>query len=142
MRNLLLTLFVASSFATTAQKTDGIIDLKVHRIVMQFSAGDSLEQVSIIGQVGNIRTAWPNAQIEVVCHGSGLDMLTTSKSKVARNVLDLSSKGVVFAACNNTMRKRNLKKEDMLPASMIVPSAMLELVSKQEEGWAYLKGAH
>ena len=109
---------------------------------MQFSAGDSLEQVSIIGQVGNIRTAWPNAQIEVVCHGSGLDMLTTSKSKVARNVLDLSSKGVVFAACNNTMRKRNLKKEDMLPASMIVPSAMLELVSKQEEGWAYLKGAH
>ena len=119
-----------------------MVDHKVHKIVIQFSVGDSLEQVSIIGQVGNIRSAWPNAMIEVVCHSSGLDLLTTTKSKAVKSVGDLASQGVVFAACNNTMRRRNLKKEDMLPVSVVVPSAMLELVIKQEEGWAYLKGAH
>jgi intracellular sulfur oxidation DsrE/DsrF family protein len=135
-------LAVIVSFNAFPQTPEGVVDQKIHRIVMQFSVGDSLEQVSVIGQVGNIRAAWPKAQIEVVCHSSGLDLLTANKSKVAKGVADLSSKGVVFAACSNTMRRRNLKKEDLLPVSVIVPSAMLELVMKQEKGWAYLKAAH
>lgn len=142
MKQALLILFLGIAAASPAQTNDGVVDLKTHRIVMQFSVGDSLEQISIIGQVGNIRAAWPKASIEVVCHSSGLDLLTGKKSKVAASVSDLSSKGVVFAACNNTMRRRNLKKEDLLPVSVVIPSAMLELVMKQEKGWAYLKGAH
>ena len=134
----ILTLLLSTSAIAFSQ----VVDNKVHKIVMQFSVGDSLEQVSIVGQLGNIRASWPQAQIEVVCHSSGLDLLTTSKSKVSKSIADLSSQGVVFAACNNTMRRRNLKKEDLLPISVVVPSAMLELVSKQEDGWAYLKGAH
>ena len=139
-----LTFFLALSvaFNLQAQQNAGVVDNKIHKIVMQFTVGDSTEQGSIILQLGNIRSAWPNAQIEVVCHSSGLDMLITSKSKVAKSVADLSSQGVVFAACNNTMKRRNLKKEDLLPVSVIVPSAMVEIVTKQEEGWAYLKGAH
>ena len=142
MKQAFFALAVILSSTSLAQTGDDVVDQKTHKIVMQFSVGDSLEQVSVIGQVGNIRTAWPNAVIEVVCHSSGLDILTSKKSKVAKDVADLSSKGVVFAACNNTMRRRNLKKEDMLPASVIVPSAMLELVTRQEKGWAYLKAAH
>ena len=137
-KTIFLTLLLSISTIAFSQ----VIDNKVHKIVMQFSGGDSLDQVSIVGQVMNIRASWPQAQIEVVCHSSGLDVLTTSKSKVSKSVTDLSSQGVVFAACNNTMRRRNLKKEDLLPISVVVPSAMLELVTKQEEGWAYLKGAH
>ncbi len=142
MKYFILTLSTILSLTVSAQRPSEVVDTKDHKIVMQFSVGDSLEQVSIIGQVGNIRTAWPNATIEVVCHSSGLDLLTTKKSKAAKSIEELSSKGVVFAACNNTMRRRNLKKEDMVPAAVIVPSGMLELVTKQEEGWAYLKGAH
>jgi intracellular sulfur oxidation DsrE/DsrF family protein len=142
MKLLFATLSMIASFNSLGQPGNGVVDLKTHKIVMQFSVGDSLEQASVIGQVGNIRTAWPNAMIEVVCHSSGLDILTAKKSKVSKEVADLSSKGVVFAACNNTMRRKNLKKEDLLPGAVIVPSAMLELVTKQENGWAYLKAAH
>lgn len=119
-----------------------VVDMKKHKIVMQFSVGDSTEQASLVGQVGNIRSAWPNATVEVVCHSSGLEMLTKAKSKVAASIKDLSSQGVIFAACNNTMRRRNIKKEDLLEQAVVVPSAMIELVSKQESGWSYLKGAH
>lgn len=135
-------LILTTTLLSNAQQNPGIVDNKVHKIVMQFTMGDSLEQVAIIGQVGNILAAWPRAKIEVVCHSSGLDLLTTTKSKVGKTVAELSTQGVIFAACNNTMRKRNLKKEDMLPVSVVVPSAMIELVRKQEEGWSYLKGAH
>ena len=119
-----------------------VVDTKVHKMVMQFTVGDSLEQVAIVGQVANIRAAWPNAQVEVVCHSSGLDMLTKSKSVVSKELTDLSNKGVVFAVCNNSMKKRNVRKEDLLPQAVVVPSAMVELVTKQEQGWAYLKAAH
>jgi intracellular sulfur oxidation DsrE/DsrF family protein len=130
------------SFPLWAQTNDDVVDLKKHKIVMQFSDGDSLSQVSIVGQVKNVRTAWPNAQIEVVCHGPGLDLLITSLSKVSDQVADWNSKGVVFAACNNTMKRRKVKKEDLIPAARVVPSAIVELTLKQERGWSYIKGGH
>lgn len=125
-----------------AQKNDGVVDMKKHKIVMQFTDGDSLSQVTVLGQVKNIRTAWPNADIEVVCHGGGLDLLQTAKSKASSQIAEWSGKGVVFAACNNTMKRRNIKKEDLLTPVIVVPSAMIELTLKQETGWAYVKGGH
>lgn len=124
-----------------AQGSD-VVDRKKHKVVIQFSDSDSLSQASVTGQVKNIRTAWPNAEIELVCHGPGLDLLITAKSKASKAVADWSAQGVTFAACNNTMRRRNIKKEDLLPSAQVVPSAMIELVLKQEKGWAYVKGGH
>lgn len=136
-------LLFSALICTTALAQDGdVVDMKKHKVVMQFSDGDSLSQASITGQVKNIRTAWPNAEVEVVCHGPGLDLLIGTKSKFGKAVADWSAKGVTFAACNNTMRRRNVKKEDLLPSSQVVPSAMIELVRKQEDGWAYVKGGH
>lgn len=125
-----------------AQSDSDVVDLKKHKVVIQFSDSDSLSQASVTGQVKNIRTAWPNAEVELVCHGPGLELLVTSKSKASKAVADWSAQGVTFAACNNTMRRRNIKKEDLLPSVQIVPSAMIELVLKQEKGWAYVKGGH
>lgn len=140
---LITLLFVLTiSFGAFAQQADGVVDMKKHKIVMQFSDSDSLSQASVVGQVKNIRTAWPNAEIEVVCHGPGLDLLVASKSKAATQVNEWSGKGVTFSACNNTMKRRNVKKEDLIPSSHIVPSAMIELTLKQEKGWAYVKGGH
>lgn len=138
--NLLILLVCSSTLC--AQQNDGVLDMKKHKIVMQFTNSDSLSQASVVGQVKNIRTAWPNAQIEVVCHGPGLDLLQANKSKASKEVAEWSGKGVVFAACANTMKRRNVKKEDLVPTSVIVPSAMIELTLKQEKGWAYVKGAH
>lgn len=125
-----------------AQQNDGVVDMKKHKIVLQFTDSDSLSQAIVLGQVKNIRTAWPNADIEVVCHGGGLELLQTDKSKVTSQIVEWSGKGVVFAACNNTMKKRNIKKEDLLTPAIVVPSAMIELTLKQEKGWAYVKGGH
>ncbi|HOX83013.1 MAG TPA: DsrE family protein [Chryseolinea sp.] len=125
-----------------AQQNSDMIDMKKHHIVLQFSDGDSESQASVTAQVKNILNAWPNAEIEVVCHGPGLDLLTTAGSKSSSALKELAAKGVIFSACNNTMRKRNLKKEDLLSEVRIVPSAMVQLATRQEEGWAYMKGGH
>ncbi len=142
MKNLFLSLLSLIAISVQAQQNSEALDLKKHKIVMQFTDGDSVSQATVTGQVKNIRTAWPNAEIEVVCHGSGLELLMTAKSKASKAVTDWSAQGVVFSACNNTMKRRNIKKEELLSSVQVVPSAMIELTLKQEEGWAYVKGGH
>ena len=142
MKNLFLALLSIIAISVQAQQNPEALDLKKHKIVMQFTDNDSLSQVTVTGQVKNIRAAWPNADIEVVCHGPGLDLLMTSKSKASKVLAEWSAQGVVFSACNNTMKRRNIKKEELLPSVQVVPSAMIELTLKQEEGWAYVKGGH
>lgn len=142
MKLLTLLLALIGTSSLFAQQSDGIVDLKKHKIVMQFSESDSLSQASVVGQVKNIRAAWPNAEVEVVCHGPGLDLLIAAKSKASNHVAEWSGKGIVFAACNNTMKRRNIKKGDLLSSAVVVPSAIVELTQKQEKGWAYIKGGH
>jgi intracellular sulfur oxidation DsrE/DsrF family protein len=132
--------FGIAPFATQAQQTE-VIDTKVHNIVMQFTSGDSSDQASVVLQLSNIRVALPKANIEVVCHGRGLDLMTKGKAKAGKAVAELSAQGIKFAVCSNTMKRYNIKNEDLLPQAIVVPSAMVELVLKQEKGWAYLKGA-
>lgn len=142
MKNFLAVVLALIALHAQAQQNPDIIDLKKHKIVIQFTDADSSSQASVTGQVKNIRTAWPNAQLEVVCHGPGLDLLITTKSKASKAVADWSAQGVIFSACNNTMKRRNIKKEELLNSAQVVPSAMIELTLKQEAGWSYVKGGH
>jgi uncharacterized protein len=142
MKSICFSLLLLLTAPLFAQTSDEVVDYKKHKIVMQFSDSDSVSQATVVGQVKNIRTAWPHADIEVVCHGPGLDLLMSAHSKVAGQVAEWNSRGVVFAACNNTMKRRKIRKEDLLPTAQVVPSAIIEIATRQEKGWAYVKGGH
>jgi intracellular sulfur oxidation DsrE/DsrF family protein len=113
-----------------------------HKVVIQFTDSDSVSQASVLGQVKNIKNDLPDTDIEVVCHGPGLDLLVRKTSKVAAQIAEWKSKGVTFAACSNTMKRRGVKPEDLQQEATIVPSAMTQLIKRQEEGWSYVKGGH
>jgi intracellular sulfur oxidation DsrE/DsrF family protein len=127
------------TFAGNLRAQTAPLDAKKHKIVMQLSDGDSVAQSRVAMQIGNVKALWPNADIEIVCFGGGLDMLTSKDSKVAPAIAEWSTKGVTFAACNNSMRFRNIKKEELLSQIVVVPSAIVELAVKQEEGWSYFR---
>jgi uncharacterized protein len=40
------------------------------------------------------------------------------------------------------MRKNNLEKSQLIPVATVVPNGVMEVVSKQEEGWSYIKSGH
>jgi len=132
-------MFALLPILVSAQQSSEVIDLKKHKIVIQFADADSLAQVRVTQQVGNVLRCWPNAEIEIVCLAGGLDLLMTSKSTASKEVADWTAKGIVFAACNNTMKNRNIKKEDLLSQAVVVPSAIVELATKQEQGWSYFR---
>jgi uncharacterized protein len=110
-----------------------------HRIVFQVTTGDTLAHKQLMKQLGNIQTVAPGTQLEVVCHGPGLEMLLSDKSIVADKISKLSKTGVVFNACEFSMKERKVEKTQMLPEAAYVPAGILEIVTRQEQGWSYIK---
>lgn len=114
--------------------------IKEHKVVIQLNTADTASWSSTIGNIRNLQKIWPNnISIEVVAHGKGLDLIVANKTHLANDVNALSKEGVVFAACENSMRKHNVTKADLLPVAITVPSGVAEVILKQEQGWAYLK---
>lgn len=76
--------------------------------------------------------------IEIVVYGPGLGMLTFD-SPVGSEVAEAISAGIKFVACENTMKGKHLTKDDMLPSLSYARAAVVELMRKQQQGYAYIK---
>ena len=90
--------------------------------------------------VTNILKEAPDTQVEVVCHGAGIGLVEKARTDHAEAVEALAKKGVKFVACENTMRRNSIRKEDLLPGVGTVPSGAVEVIRKQQkDGYAYFK---
>jgi intracellular sulfur oxidation DsrE/DsrF family protein len=132
---LILTLLLLSASAVAQE----VVDYDEHKIVIQLTSDDTLVHKGLVKQIQNVLIATPNSKIEVVCHNNGIAFLQTAVTQQAVKIKGLKSKGVEFLACENTMRERKLKREELLPECGTVPSGVVEVVKKQEKGWAYIK---
>jgi intracellular sulfur oxidation DsrE/DsrF family protein len=131
-KSILLTLFVAFfSFAANAQ---------THKVVIQLNSSDTLVWQGALKNISNLQTALGSStQIELVAHGSGISILVDGKTTQKAKIAELAAMGVLFKACENTIRERKIDRATILPQVGTVPSGVAEVVLKQEAGWAYLK---
>lgn len=131
-KTLLLTLFVALiSFASNAQ---------THKVVVQLNTSDTLVWHGALKNISNLQTALgSNTQIELVAHGSGIGILIDGKTTQKAKIAELAASGVMFKACENTIRERKIDRATILIQAGTVPSGVAEVVLKQEAGWSYLK---
>lgn len=110
-----------------------------HRIVFQLTTADTLAHKALMKQLGNITSVSPGTLIEVVCHGPGLDMLHLDKSVVLDKLKQFAGPNVSFVACEFSMKERNVPAEKITPSAGFVKAGIIEIVSKQEQGWSYIK---
>ena len=131
-KTILLTLLVALfSFVANAQS---------HKVVVQLNTSDTLVWHGALKNISNLQTALgPNTQIELVAHGSGISILIDGKTTQKAKIAELAATGVLFKACENTIRERKIDRTTILMQAGTVPSGVAEVVLKQEAGWAYLK---
>lgn len=115
-------------------------EVKKHQIIMQLTSADAAVHKGLIKQLNNLKTGWGDTvQVEVVCHGPGIDFLTSDKTKFKEEIYQLKTKGVVFVVCENSLREREVPKEAILPEMSYVKMGIGEIVLKQEAGWIYIK---
>ena len=79
-----------------------------------------------------------NVELELVAYGPGIGMLKAD-SEVANRIDDAVDSGVHVMACQNTMHGQKLTKEDMNAKIGYVPSGVVEILRRQQAGYAYLR---
>lgn len=128
---------LAMSVATTAVAADAA---PANRIVVQVSDNDPGKWNLALNNARNIQTdlGAGNVAIEIVAYGPGINMLKMD-SPVAGRVDEALGAGVKVVACENTMRNAKLTKADMMNNVGYVPAGVVEIMQKQQKGWAYLR---
>ena len=73
--------------------------------------------------------------IELICFGDGVAVYMKS-GIFEQSLKDLQNKGVILAECSNTVRERNIDKNDLFPFISYVPSGNGEIILRHYDGWA------
>ncbi len=113
-----------------------------YKAVFDLTSKDSMNQQSVVRELGLIKQANPDAMLEVVVYGQGLDLVTAGKSSRAADIQELlAGKNVSFKVCAMAMKHQNVDRSQLLPGVEVVPDGIYEIISKQREGWGYIKVA-
>jgi intracellular sulfur oxidation DsrE/DsrF family protein len=110
------------------------------RLVIQVSENDPATWNLALNNAKNVQKdlGKDNVDLEIVAYGPGINMLKAD-SEVATRIDEAADSGVHVMACQNTMRGQKLSKEDMNPKVGYVPSGVVEIMRRQQGGYAYLR---
>lgn len=130
---LLATVFFAISSQLFSQS-------KPYNVVFDLTSGETAVHERVIRWINGIIKDHPDAKLEIVFYGKSLPMVETGKSTVAVDIKKLAAgKNVTFAVCEQAMEVHKITKEMLFPGVKTVPDAIYELISKQAEGYGYIK---
>ena len=111
-----------------------------NRALFQVTDNDPARWNLILNNMNALRedVGSEGAEIELVAYGPGVNMLKAD-SPVKQRIAEALKSGVKINACQNTMRGMNLTPADILPDVGYVPSGVVEVMKKQQQGWAYIR---
>jgi len=111
-----------------------------NRIAIQINEDDSKKWNAVLGNIHNIQIELgeKNVAIVVIAIGPGLGMLLAD-SLAANRVQDAMATGVEFLACGNSVKAQNIALDDLTAGTQITTSGYVELMKRQQQGWAYLR---
>lgn len=110
------------------------------RVVFQVSDNDPGKWNLALNNANNVQSGLgkDKSEVEIVVYGPGIGMLKAA-SPAANRVNKAIKEGVKVVACENTMTNMKLTKADMNPNISYVPGGVMELMSLQKTGWAYIR---
>jgi uncharacterized protein len=134
--------FLISSLTVSARARAGEPSVVVkHRVVFHVNVADEERWQEALTNVENVQKAFgaDHVDIEVVAHGAGIGLVERKNAALRDRIATIEKTGPVFAACTNTLKKKNLTAADLTAGVKIVDSGVAELIRRQEAGWTYIK---
>jgi uncharacterized protein len=130
-------MFAIGASISFSQRETG--EKKKHQIVFHLTSPDTAAYRSLVKQVRHLRERWPDAAVEVVAHNKGINLLVADKTNVQPEITALKKEGIVFSACENTLRSQKIDKSQIVKESGFVPAGVVRVAELQEMGWSYIK---
>jgi uncharacterized protein len=133
---------VSLSSGLVMAQSDAATPVTRHRVVMHVNSGDEQVQRGVVSNIRNLyqELGRERLALEVVAHGAGLSLLTTNTTAFRGDLTTLQAEfGVQYTACSNTMKALRLTRSDLIAEVGDTVPAMVRLMERQEQGWAYIK---
>jgi uncharacterized protein len=138
MRRILAILCLIFCFALVSQAQE----TTPYRVVFDLTSNDSLNQRAVMRWIREITTSSPQAQIEVVMYGKGFELVMPERSMYIHDVEQAAKMpNVAFRVCEIALKNNNVPRSAILKSVGTVPDGIYEVISKQHQGWGYIKVA-
>ena len=113
---------------------------KQHHVLFAVTSADEADWNLALGNIRNLLAGLSGdaVEVEVVAFGPGVS-LVRKPSSLDADIQALEAKHVRFVACENSMRAHKMTKADLVDGAGTVPAGIVEVVTKQEQGWTYIK---
>lgn len=120
----------------------------VHRVAIHVDDNDPTRMNMALNNVVNVRKYYDSigekVEIELVAYGPGLHMFREDSSPVKDRIsaMSLEFDNLTFSACGNThaaMSKKAGKEIELIEEATMVPSGVVQLITLQEKGYAYVR---
>jgi len=113
------------------------------KIVFDVTSRDTLTQQAAVRHVTLMAESYPHSYFELVVYGGALSMVVNGKSTVSKAIQKLEGNTKVsFKVCEYSMKRAGVDKSQLVPNVGTVPDGIIEIVTKQAEGWGYIKESH
>jgi uncharacterized protein len=111
-----------------------------HNVIFQVSDNDPAKWNLTLNNARNVQEdlGQKSVNIEIVAYGPGIGMLKID-SPVGNRVGEAMATGIKVMACENTMSNQKIGREDMLSGIGYVKAGVVELMRRQQQGWAYIR---
>jgi intracellular sulfur oxidation DsrE/DsrF family protein len=111
------------------------------RVIIQVSTPEQRIWNQALNYVENLQQLYgkDNVEVEIVALGWGIGMLKFD-SPLATRVAETVKRGAKLQACEVTMSRQKLTRQDMLPEIGYVPAGLGQIIKRQKEGWSYISG--
>lgn len=131
----ILLILLTGHQCVTAQKVP-------YNVVFDVTTKDTVVHQMVIRWINEILSTDPMANIEVVYYAKSLDMVTQGRSVVEADVEKFAArKNVSFKVCQVAMKNNNIELSQLLPGVSTVPDGIYEIISRQHDGWGYIKAS-
>ena len=135
MKKLTMLFLLLCSLSSFAQRND-------YKVIFDVTSKDPHSHQTVIREINGIKELRPDANLEVAIYSDALDMVLKDKSNVRSELEDLMrNKKATVKGGGFTMKRSHVEADQLIPGVKMVPDAIYEIITRQKEGWGYIKVA-
>lgn len=111
-----------------------------YKVVFDLTSKDSIDHKSVIRWLNEITKASSDAKVEVVMYGQGTSFAIKGRSFASDDISRLvSNKNISFKVCAIALKNQGVDPSQLIPGIQTTPDGIYEIISKQRDGWGYIK---
>lgn len=136
-----LVLFTSSAFSQTAHAPLGFhgaqTNLKSYKALFILDDSNPKKMEGILHNIENSLDdprLKGKLRVELIAFGAGVNLYKKT-NHMDTLLLPLLKRGVILAECENTMKMKNISKDELWPFVSYVPSGNGEIIIREAQGW-------